>query len=98
MNVLRFDRPVVARQARLAVDQVFYYWGRALRIAKIHGDDPAAPVIVEELGLAAGQLSLWSLDGVRRAMKGQLRSPLKEEPNAPFPFRKPARANPPNRR
>lgn len=102
MSVLRFHRPAITRQAKVAVDQVVYFWGRALRVAKIHGDDPAAPVILEELGESAvalkGQLSLWSLDSLRRVGSGALKSPLKEEPNAKAQIRKPARENPSSRR
>jgi len=85
VKVIRFSPPAITRQAKLAVDQVFWFWGRPLRVAKIHGDDPAAPVILEELATddvaLAGQYSLWGLDGVRRALAGKLNSrQMKEEP------------------
>jgi len=74
-NILAFaPPPAIVRSAAPAVDMVFWYWGRPLRVVSVHGDDPAAPVIVEELmdGLngdiryGKGQLAMWSLAAVMR--------------------------------
>lgn len=68
--------PAIVRPALPGVDTVFFHWGRPLRIARLYGEDPAAPVIVEELAdgwngdirYGKGQLSLWSLAGVTRVL------------------------------
>jgi hypothetical protein len=44
---------------------VFRFGGRKLQITRVVGDDPASPVILDD----GGQLCLWSLDSVRRAME-----------------------------
>lgn len=68
--------PPIVRAAEVAVGTVFWYWGRPLKVLRVHGTDAAAPVILEELAAgrngedftayAAGQLSMWSLAEVRR--------------------------------
>lgn len=67
-----FDHPVLARPAQLAVGMVFRFGGRFLRVHRVYGTDPAAPVIVEELAdgptSLKGQFALWGADGVVRAM------------------------------
>lgn len=62
------------RRASIPARSVFNYAGRPLLVVRVVGDDPAAPVIVEELSDAVtlkGQLGLWSADGVSRAMRGR---------------------------
>lgn len=59
---------------------VFWFWGRALRVVRAAGDDAAAPVICEELedfsGSFAGQLSIWSMEAVRRVIARQRPAPI----------------------
>ncbi|MEI9995112.1 MAG: hypothetical protein WDM91_10990 [Rhizomicrobium sp.] len=45
--------PAIVRPATLAVGTVFFFWGRPLRVERVQGTDPAAPVIVEELAVRA---------------------------------------------
>ena len=66
--------PTIERRAELPAGTVFGYGGRSLKVVEVHGTDAAAPVIVEELSdfgssTLKGQLGLWSLDGVTRALK-----------------------------
>lgn len=70
----------VVQQAELPSGLVFWYWGRPLRVVRCEGADKAAPVIVEEMeshwaGALAGQLSIWSLDGVRLALDRNMKKP-----------------------
>lgn len=70
-----FAPPAIERAASIAVDAVFFHAGRALRVHRVHGNDNAAPVIVEELApigrALKGQFSLWSADAVRRCLIGR---------------------------
>lgn len=63
-----FNPPVLARPAQLSVGMVFSFGGRFLRVHRVYGSDPAAPVIVEELAdgptSLKGQFALWGADGV----------------------------------
>jgi hypothetical protein len=65
--------PVLERHAEVPAGMVFVYGGRPLMVVRVVGNDPAAPVICEELAefgtTLRGQFSLWSLDGVRRALR-----------------------------
>ena len=65
--------PVIERSAHVPAGAVIAYAGRPLIVRSVHGTDAAAPVILEELSpvgqALAGQLSLWSADGVLRAMR-----------------------------
>jgi hypothetical protein len=68
-----FSPPVIERPSHVCRDMVFDYGGRLLRVHRAdYGTDAAAPVILEELcefgTTLRGQLSIWSLDGVRRAL------------------------------
>lgn len=68
----RFHPPALRRQAEIPVGMVFLFGGRPLIVRRVHGTDPAAPVIVEELTDAfalKGQLALWSLDCVQRVVR-----------------------------
>lgn len=71
-NIAAVEAPVLVRAAEIAADTVFMHAGRPLRVVKVTGTDPAAPVILEELvpwgDCLAGQLALWSADGVLRAI------------------------------
>jgi hypothetical protein len=73
-NIVDLPRAALQRTVPVPAGTVFWYWGRALRVVSVRGDDPAAPVVVEEMGpigdALAGQYALWSLDGVRRALRG----------------------------
>lgn len=64
--------PVIERRAEIPEGAFVEHAGRALIVRSVHGTDPAAPVILEELSAVgqalAGQLSLWAADGVLRAM------------------------------
>jgi hypothetical protein len=64
--------PQLERRAQIPAGTVFDF-GRPLLVVETFGDDAAAPVIVEELVETEyslkGQLGLWSLDGVTRAMR-----------------------------
>lgn len=66
-------KPTIVRQAALPADLVFWFWGHPLRVVRVVGTDPAAPVIVEELVdsefALSGQLGLWSLGSVRSVLK-----------------------------
>lgn len=68
-----FERPTIERQAPIAVGYVFNYAGRLLRVVRVHGEDAAAPVILEELSdfgtTLRGQYALWSRDFVLRASR-----------------------------
>ena len=68
--------PVIERRAEVPAGAVFTFAGRSLIVRSVHGPDAAAPVITEELSAVgralAGQLALWSADGVLRAMAGRL--------------------------
>ncbi len=65
-------RAPIVRTAQVTEGAVFLYAGRPLRVARVTGDDAAAPVICEEMvswGVSlAGQYCLWSVDLVVRAM------------------------------
>lgn len=69
---LVFAEPVLERTAEIPAGAVIEHGGRPLIVRRV-GSDPAAPVILEELATfgttLAGQLALWSADGVLRAMK-----------------------------
>ena len=69
MNLTPFATPRVERAAPAIADSVFWFGGRPLRVVRALGDDPAAPVICEELSgdvSLPGQYALWSLDAVRK--------------------------------
>ncbi|RAI45275.1 hypothetical protein [Rhodoplanes roseus] len=64
-------RPALRRDAAIAVGAVIWHGGRPLAVFRVHGEDAAAPVILEELTTRCGlrgQLCLWSLDAVTKAM------------------------------
>lgn len=66
--------PSIHRAAEIPAGAVFGYGGRFLKVVRVLGTDPAAPVIVEEMVsfgpvVLAGQLSLWAADGVSQAMR-----------------------------
>lgn len=73
----------IVQQAEIPPGVVFWFWGRPLRVVFCEGTDAAAPVILEEMGEGrwganhglAGQLSMWSLDGVRRVMDRNTKKP-----------------------
>lgn len=45
-----FAPPVIERPARIHAGMVFDYGGRLLKVHRVYpGDDPATPIIVEEL-------------------------------------------------
>jgi len=71
----RFAPPQIERRAPIPVGTVFHYWGRALKVVRVYGDDPAAPVIVEELGefgtTLRGQYGLWSAAAVASAISAR---------------------------
>ncbi|HEX4302852.1 MAG TPA: hypothetical protein VHZ78_08660 [Rhizomicrobium sp.] len=68
--------PAVVRPATVTRGMVFLFRGRPLRVERVCGDDPAAPVIAEELAdgvngdiaYGKGQFALWSLAGVMRLL------------------------------
>ena len=68
--------PPIVRPATVSVGLVFLFRGRPLKVTKVMGDDPAAPVIAEELAdgmngdipYAKGQYAMWSLAGVMRML------------------------------
>lgn len=66
--------PRLERTAPICPGEIVWLWGRALRVVRVAGEDPAAPVVVEELAPPApalsGQYALWSADAVRRARVG----------------------------
>jgi hypothetical protein len=68
------EGPAVVRAAEIGAGTMFMHGGRLLKVVKAYGSDPAAPVILEEMmpwgDCLAGQLALWSADGVLRAMAG----------------------------
>lgn len=75
--------PAIVRSLQLEVGAIFHFWGRPMRIERVLGTDPAAPVIVEELedaqngSILAGQLSMWSADSIMRLIAGEWRAPMK---------------------
>jgi hypothetical protein len=69
-----FTRPVFERRAEIPAGCVFLFGGRPLSVVRVYGTDAAAPVIVEELTgryTLKGQLAIWSVDGVSRALRGR---------------------------
>jgi hypothetical protein len=71
-DMAEIEAPKLVRAAEIACGTVFVHAVRPLRVVKVTGSDPAAPVILEELAswgdCLAGQLALWSADGVLRAI------------------------------
>lgn len=70
-----FSMPVIERPSRIHAGMIFGYGGRLLRVHRVYpGDDPATPVIVEELAggslWLAGQYALWSAGSIMRVMNG----------------------------
>lgn len=74
MQLNLFTPPVILRPAPLIAGVVFHYGGRALRIHRVYGTDPRAPVILEDLAsrgsISKGQYALWSAAAVTRAISG----------------------------
>lgn len=75
-RILNFAPPAIHAEQPVPAGAVFFFGNRPLMIVEAHGTDPAAPVICEELEWhnpsLPGQLCLWSLDCVRRAMRNQV--------------------------
>ncbi|MBY0432355.1 MAG: hypothetical protein K2Q10_14255 [Rhodospirillales bacterium] len=66
---MRRVTPVLVREAAIPAGLVIIALDRPLRVVRVAGADPAAPVIVEEMaGPNRGQLGLWSLAAVAAAM------------------------------
>lgn len=66
-------RPTLRREASVPSGVVIVFRGRPLMTVRQIGNGRDAPVILEEMSdvgpAAKGQLSLWSADGVLRAME-----------------------------
>jgi hypothetical protein len=63
--------PAVVRPATVTKGMIFLFRGRPLRVERVCGEDPAAPVIAEELSDGMnGEVAygLWSLAGVMRML------------------------------
>jgi hypothetical protein len=63
---------VIEHRAEAPRDAVIIFAGRPMRIVKSYGNDPAAPVILEELvrgkNYSAGQYTMWSMWAAMRAL------------------------------